>query len=93
MAVTSTDQKPSNPAAVVGLIAALAAFPALVFVVDIVAWALALVGLFASIAGVRRANAGASGMIAAVVGLAVAAFVVLFLAVMLALFLTRPLRY
>lgn len=91
--MSRTTQKPGNMAAVVGLVASLLALPAFVFSWDIAAWVLALGGLFVSIAGVKRAGRTAGALVPAIIGIVIASFVLMVLAAMLVLFLTRPLRY
>ncbi|SMQ73785.1 hypothetical protein [Agreia sp. VKM Ac-1783] len=88
-----TPQKPSITSAVVSLAAGVVAVPAFVFGVTVVAWICALIGLFAGISGARRARGTAPGLPLAIVSLVVCSVMLLTLAGMLVLFLTRPWRY
>ncbi|KQM61020.1 hypothetical protein ASE64_05255 [Agreia sp. Leaf210] len=85
--------KPNITSAVVSLAAGVASIPVFVFGFTIAAWVCALLGLFAGIAGVRRARGTTPGLPLAIVGLVVCSIMLLTLAGMLVLFLTRPWRY
>ena len=86
-------EKPRNVPALVALVGGIVAVPTVVFDLWIVAAVGAFLGLFAGIAGVKRASRGARGMGPAIAGIVLGSFMILFLAGMLALFVTRPLRY
>ncbi|SMG18863.1 hypothetical protein [Agreia pratensis] len=88
-----TSQRPTITSAVVSLVAGVVAVPTFVLGFTIAAWVCALVGLFSGIAGIRRARGTAPGLPLAIVGLVVSSIMLLTLAGMLVLFLSRPWRY
>ena len=86
-------EKPTNIPAIVAMAAGIVALPTFIFDITIVAWVAALTALVAGILGVRKALRGARGMVLAWVGIGLGSIALITLIGMLALLLTRPLRY